>query len=172
MSGGGDIQIPTPIIGKDLIYFNSAHGPDSPILAIKKTAAGDITLKSGERSNEYIQWSIPRGGSYMHSMLLYHDRLYNMGWNGTINCYDPVTGREIYNAKLGKAKSFVASPVASDGKIYIVDEEGTVYVIKDGDTFVNLHEIPLKDNCLTAPAITDGIIFFRTQNFLIAAGKR
>jgi outer membrane protein assembly factor BamB len=35
MSGGGDVPIPTPIIGKDLIYFNSAHGTSSPILAVK-----------------------------------------------------------------------------------------------------------------------------------------
>ena len=42
MSGGGDIQIPTPIIGKDLIYFNSAHGRSSPIMAIKTSATGDI----------------------------------------------------------------------------------------------------------------------------------
>ena len=45
MSGGGDIQIPTPIVGNDLIYFNSAHGRSSPIIAVKTNAVGDITLK-------------------------------------------------------------------------------------------------------------------------------
>jgi outer membrane protein assembly factor BamB len=105
-------------------------------------------------------------------MLLYHDRLYNVGWNGAVNCIDPLTGKEIYNAKLGKTKSFIASPVASDGKIYIVDEEGTVYIIKDGDTFSLESEIPLKDICMTAPAITTGMIFFRTQHSIIAVGKK
>jgi outer membrane protein assembly factor BamB len=172
MSGGGDIQIPTPVIGKDLVYFNSAHGRSSPIMAIKKSASGDITLKDGETSNAFVQWCLPKGGSYLHTLLLYHDRLYNFNWNGTINCLDPITGREIYNAKLGKTKSFVASPVASDGKIYIVDEEGTVFIIKEGDTFVQLGEIPMNDNSMTAPAITDGMIFFRTQRYLIAVGKK
>jgi outer membrane protein assembly factor BamB len=172
MSGGGDIQIPTPIIGKDLIYFNSAHGRSSPIMAIKKNAAGDITLKDGETSNAFVQWSLPKNGSYLQTLLLYRDRLYNFNWNGTVNCLDPLTGKEIYNAKLGKTKSFVASPVASDGKIYIVDEEGTVFIIKEGDTFVQLGEIPMNDNSMTAPAITDGMIFFRTQKYLIAVGKK
>jgi outer membrane protein assembly factor BamB len=172
MSGGGDIQIPTPIIGKDLLYFNSAHGRSSPILAVRKNAAGDITLKEGETTNNYIQWSHLRGGSYMHTLLLYHNRLYNVNWNGTVNCLDPESGKEIYNGKLGKAKSFTASPVASDGKIFIVDEEGTVYIIKDGDTFVQLGEIPMNDNSMTAPAITDGMIYFRTQKYLIAVGKK
>jgi outer membrane protein assembly factor BamB len=172
MSGGGDIQIPTPIIGKDLIYFNSAHGKFSPILAIRTNATGDINLKEGETSNDYIKWYIPRGGSYMHTMILYHDRLYNVNWNGIINCLDPLTGKEIYNAKLGKSKSFIASPVASDGKIYIVDEEGIVYIIQDGDLFNLIAEIPLDDICMTAPSISDGMIFFRTQKYLIAVGNK
>jgi len=172
MSGGGDIPIPTPVIGDGLIYFNSAHGPNSPIIAVKSDAKGDITLKDGETSNNGVLWSMKRGGSYMHTMLLYRNHLYNVNWNGMVNCFDPLTGKEIYSSKLGKSKSFIASPVASDGKIYIVDEEGTVYIIKEGSEFVKLAEIPLNDKCLTAPAITDGMIFFRTQKHLIAAGKK
>jgi outer membrane protein assembly factor BamB len=172
MSGGGDIPIPTPIIGKNLIYFNSAHGKFSPIIAVRTNAAGDITLKGNETSNGGVKWSIPRGGSYMHTMLLYRDLLYNVNWNGTISCLDPASGKEVYNAKLGSAGSFIASPVASDGRIYIVDEEGTVYIIKDGNTYSLLAEVPMNDICMTAPAITDGTIYFRTQHHLIAVGKK
>ena len=171
LSGGGDVPIPTPITGNELIYFNSAHGSSSPILAVKKDASGDITLKQNERTNEYVKWSIPRGGSYIHSLLVYRDHLYNVNWNGTVQCYDAYTGNEIYNAKLGKTKSFIASPVASDGKLYIVDEEGTVFILQDGTSFKQINEIPLNDICLTAPSITDGMIFFRTQKYLIAVGK-
>jgi outer membrane protein assembly factor BamB len=172
MSGGGDIQIPTPIIGNDMIYFNSAHGKSSPIIAVKMSAAGDITLKENETSNQYIKWSLPRGGSYMHTLLLYNNHLYNINWNGTLVCLDPLTGKEIYNAKLGNTKSFIASPVASDGKVYIIDEEGTVYILQDGDSFKLVAQIPLNDICLTAPAITDGMIIFRTQRYLIGVGKK
>lgn len=172
MSGGGDIQIPTPIIGNNLVYFNSAHGKSSPIIAVRTSATGDITLKGNETANSGVQWSLPRGGSYMQTMLLYRNRLYNFNWNGSINCLDPETGKEIYNAKLGSTRSFIASPVASDGRIYTADEEGTVYIIRDGDTFELLAEIPMKDICMTAPAITDGMIFFRTQNNLYAVGKK
>lgn len=107
----------------------------------------------------------------MHTMLLYRDRLYNVNWNGVINCLDPLTGKEIYNAKLGKSDSFIGSPVAADGKIYIPGEEGTLYIIKDGDTFSLEAEIPLNDICMTSPAISEGMMFIRTQNYLIAVGK-
>jgi outer membrane protein assembly factor BamB len=108
----------------------------------------------------------------MHTLLLYNDHLYNMGWNGTVNCFDPLTGNEIFTGKLGKAKSFVASPVAADGKIYVIDEGGIVYIIQAGNEFKLLSEIPLGENCLTAPSVTDGMIFFRTQHMLIAVGKK
>jgi outer membrane protein assembly factor BamB len=172
MSGGGDIQIPTPIIGNDLIYFNSAHGKSAPIIAVKTSAKGNITLKENETSNEGIKWSLSKGGSYMHTMLLYRNHLYNVNWNGTFICLDPLTGKEIYSAKLGKTKSFIASPVAADGKVYIIDEEGTLYIIQDGESFKQLAEIPFGEVSLTAPAITDGIIFFRTQKSLWAIGKK
>ncbi len=172
MSGGGDIPIPTPVIGNNLIYLNSAHGKYSPIIAVQTNATGNITLKDKETSNEYVKWSLPQGGSYMHSLLLYNNRLYNVNWNGTVVCLDPESGKEIFRGKIGKAKSFIASPVASDGKIYIVDEDGTIYIIRDGDSFEVLNEIPLKDICMTAPSITDGMIYFRTQKYLFAVGKK
>ena len=37
---------------------------ENSFLAVKAYAVGDITLKYGERVNEYVKWSIPRGGSY------------------------------------------------------------------------------------------------------------
>lgn len=172
MSGGGDIQIPTPIIGGDLIYYNSAHGPQSPIMAVSKEAQGDITLEEGETSNEFVKWSIPRGGSYMQTMVLYEGLLYNLKWNGQLDCFDASSGEEIYHEKLGRAQSFTASPVIADGRLYAVNDEGTVYTITCGKDFEVLAENKLNETCMVTPAITDGIIFFRTQERLVAIGER
>lgn len=172
MSGGGDIPVPTPQIGNGMIYFNSAHGPASPIYAVKTDANGDITLKDGETSNEFVQWSIPRGGSYMHSLLLYNNHLYNVGWNGVVECYNPVTGERIYRKKLGNSDNFIASPVASDGKIYIISDHGDVYTLKAGDEFEVLVENELGDICMVVPALTDDVIYFRTQHSLIAISDK
>jgi outer membrane protein assembly factor BamB len=171
MSGGGDIPIPTPVIGNDIIYLNGAHGKFSPVIAVSTAAKGDISLKENETSNQFVKWSRPRGGSYMQTMLLYRGKLYNLGWNGLISCLDPQSGREIYNGKLGDSKSFVASPVASDGRIFVIDEEGTVYILNDGDEFKVIYQIALGDKSLTAPSITDGMIYFRTQKYLWCIGK-
>src|SRR5664280_3021996 len=105
-------------------------------------------------------------------MCIRDSHLYNVNWNGSVICYDAGTGKELYHAKLGNSQSFIASPVASDSKIYIVDERGTVYIISSGNSFNKIAEIPLNDICLTAPAITDGMIIFRTQKYLIGVGKK
>jgi outer membrane protein assembly factor BamB len=172
MSGGGDIPIPTPLVGKDMIYLNGSHGKLSPVIAVSTNATGDITPVEPATSNQYVKWSKPRGGSYIQSMLLYRNHLYNIGWNGVVSCMDPLTGNEIFNGKLGRANSFYASPVASDGKIFIADETGTVYILQDGNEFKLLREIPLNDNSMTAASISDGTIYFRTQKYLIAVGKK
>lgn len=168
MSGGGDIPIPTPIVSGDLIYFNSAHGKESPIYAIHTSAKGDITLKEEETSNTYVRWSIPRGASYLQTLLVYGDYLYNSGWNGSVTCYNASTGEEIWTHRAGSGNSYTASPVASDGKIYIVDDKGMVNVLKAGPEYVLLAENPLGEESMVAPAITENMIFFRTLNYLIA----
>jgi outer membrane protein assembly factor BamB len=172
MSGGGDIQVPTPIVNADLVYFNSAHGPQSPIYAIHVSAKGDLTLDEGETTNEYIHWSIPRGGAYMQTMLIYEDHLYNARWNGSVTCYNPRTGEEIWKHKAGSGNSYISSPVASDGKIYVTDDQGMVYILKAGPAYELLTQNDLGEICMATPAITEGIIFFRTINHIIAISKK
>jgi len=172
MSGGGDIQIPTPIIGEGLVYFNSAHGPSSPIIAIDVQAKGDITLNEGETTNDYVKWSVPRGGSYMQTMVLYKGLLYNLKWNGQLDCYDAMTGEDVYREKLGRAQSFTASPVIADGRLYAVNDDGKVYTVKSGKEFNVIAENDLNDLCMVTPSITEGIVFFRTQERLVAISQK
>lgn len=170
MSGGGDIPIPTPVTGENLIYFNSAHGRKSPIFAVKKDAVGDITLTEDQVSNDFIAWSLPRAGSYMQTMVLYEGLLYSCDWNGGISCFDALTGQRIYRNKLG-SNSFTASPVIADHKLYISDDEGNVYIVQTGKDFKLLNTSPIGDVCMTSPAIASGLMIFRTQHYLIAVGN-
>ncbi len=168
MSGGGDIPIPTPVFSGDRIFFNSAHGKTSPVMSVSVDARGNITLPEGQTSSEFVRWSLPRGGSYMGTMLVYGDYLYNAGWNGKLVCYNSQTGQEIYAQKPGNGKSYTSSPVASDGIIYITDNDGTVYSVKAGSEFRVLAENKLHETIMSTPAISQGFLFFRTQNHLVA----
>jgi outer membrane protein assembly factor BamB len=61
---------------------------------------------------------------------------------------------------------FWASPIAADGKIYVVNEEGTTYVIKAGDTPAVIATNKIGEEVVATPAIASGAIFLRTSERL------
>lgn len=168
MHGGGDAPVPTPILIHDLIFINNAHGKMSPIYAIKKTAKGDITLRDKETSNEHIAWSIKRGGSYMQSPLVYGNYLYNMRGNGLLSCFNAKTGELIYKEGTKPGCGITASGLASDGHLFFSTEKGDVYVIKAGPTYELVAKNSLGDIIMATPAISNGTMFFRTMNYVMA----
>ncbi len=171
MKGGGDAPVPTPVFAHDLIFINSAHGRMSPIYAIKPDAIGDITLSEDETSNEYIVWSIKRGGAYMTSPLIYGDYLYNLKNNGLLSCFNARTGELMYKEAIKPSGGISASGVASDGKLFFTSEMGEVFVVKAGPVYELLSKNPLGDICMSTPAIAKGAMYFRTQHSVIAVGK-
>jgi outer membrane protein assembly factor BamB len=169
MAGGGDIPVPTPIVSHDLIFITNAHGGKSPIYAVKPTATGDITLKDSETANAHVAWSAPRDGAYMQTPLVYGDLLYVCKDNGVLSVFDVRTGQRHFQARLADGQTgFSASPVASNGRIYFTSEEGDVYVVKAGTVFEQLAVNPLGEVAMATPAISDGMMFFRTRGHLVA----
>jgi len=169
LNGGGDIPVPVPVVGNGLFYITNAHGAMSPIYAIKETATGDISLAGGATSNEHIAWSVPRDGAYLISPVLYKDLLYVTKSNGVINAFDAKTGDKVYQERLGSgATAFTSSTIAADGKVYFTSEDGDVYVVKAGRTFELLATNPLGGITMASPAVSEGVLYFRTSNKLIA----
>ena len=173
LKGGGDIPVPTPVVAHGLIFIMNAHGRLSPIYAVKLNAAGDISLQGDQQSNSGITWSVSRGGAYMQTPLVYGDYLYSCQINGILTCYEAKTGKLLYNERLGTGRSgFTASPVAANGKLYFSSEDGDVYVVQAGPVFKVLATNPMGEVCMATPAISEGILFFRTQGHLVAIGEK
>lgn len=172
LKGGGDIPVPTPFFAHGLIYIHSAHGKSSPIYAIRPTAKGDISLSGDNTSNEYIAWSIKRGAAYIPTDLVYGDYLYNLSEGiGKLTCFDALTGKVIYEQSMPEARVISASGIATDGKLYYTNEDGTVFVVKAGNAFELIAKNRLEDTVMATPAISDDHLYFRTQHYLIAVGK-
>ena len=168
LSGGGDIPVPTPIVAHDLVFITSAHGPASPIYAIRLAASGDISLAENTTSSLYVAWSVPRDGAYMITPLVYGDYLYSSKNNGVINCFEARSGNRVYQERLGDGTTgFTASPVAADGKLYFSSEDGDIYVVKAGSKFEVLAKNSMGEICMATPAISEGSLFFRTQGHVV-----
>lgn len=171
MSGGGDIPIPTPIVWKDLIYFNSAHGRHVPLMAIKNTAQGEVAYPENESDpGDPFAWFYDRQGAYMSSVLVYDNLLYRLRWNGNLSVFDARSG-ELYYSETVNPSSFVACPVASDGRIYMVSEVGDLYIAAAGKEFKLEKKIPLGEVSLVTPGISDGMLVLRTSSRLIGVSS-
>jgi outer membrane protein assembly factor BamB len=166
-----EVTIPTPVVGKELVYITSGNRPIQPIFAIKPGAAGDISLKKEEDKNSHIVWSKMRGGPYMPTPILYGPYLYTCSNSGIVTCYEAKTGKEIYRKRMGDG-SYTASPVAADGRLYFCAEKGEVRVIKAGPSFELLSINTMDDYVMATPAISNGSLFVRTQHFLISLGAK
>jgi outer membrane protein assembly factor BamB len=169
LDGGGDIPVPRPVAGGGLVFITNAHGRLSPVYAIRETATGDISLKPGETTNEHVAWSVPRGGAYMITPVLYDGLLYVSRNNGVFKAFEAASGREVYEQRLGDGTTgFTASLVAADGKVYFSSEDGDVFVVKAGREFALLAKNPVGEILMATPAISEGALYFRTDKSLVA----
>jgi outer membrane protein assembly factor BamB len=169
LNGGGDIPVPTPVFGNALVFLTSAHGPLSPVYAVKADAQGEISLAPDQTTSAGIAWSHPREGSYMATPLVYGDALYVVRWNGVLSVFDVKSGTRVYQQRLGGGTSaFTASPVANNGRIYFTSEEGDVYVVRAGAKYELLATNKLDAVCLASPAISEGKLYFRTKDHVLA----
>ncbi|MGH9195147.1 MAG: PQQ-binding-like beta-propeller repeat protein, partial [Acidimicrobiia bacterium] len=62
--------------------------------------------------------------------------------------------------------TFTASPVAFDGKILLVSEDGDTFLLKAGPTHEVLHTNALGEAVYASPAISQGAIFIRGEKNL------
>ena len=76
----------------------------------------------------------------------------------------------MFEKRLGLDSACSASLVAADGKIYCPVEEGVVYVLKAGATLDVLAKNQMGEPCLATPAISQGVLYFRTAGSLMAVG--
>jgi len=166
-----EITVPTPFLGKGLIWFTSGYSPVQPIYAVRPGATGDISLKEKETKSASIAWSKQKGGPYMPTPIVYGDYLYACANSGLLTCYEAETSKQVYSERLGGAGGFTASPVAADGRLYFTGEESGVRVVKAGPKFELLAINPVGESCLATPAISDGLLFVRSEKHLIALGR-
>ena len=128
--------------------------------------SGDISLKEGKTSSEFIAWSQPKAGPYNPSTLIYDERLYVLYDAGIVRCFAAGDGKEIFGQqRLHNGRAFTSSPWAYDGKVFFLNEDGLTFVLKAADQFEVLHTNSLAedDMCMATPAIAGDRLLIRTS---------
>lgn len=153
--------IPMALHHDGRIYLSRGYR-SGPYLAIRPGGRGDI-------SKTHVEWRVDAGAPYISSLVHYDGLLYMAGDVGVITCVDAATGARVWQERMGGV--YTASPVAGDGKIYLASESGDVMVLRAGRTPEILARNTLDARLLASPVISQGRLFLRSDDEVIAIGK-
>lgn len=112
--------------------------------------------------------------SWLASPILYDGQVYLMTGKGLVTCLDARTGEVKYEgARTPVPGSFMASPVAFEGKVLLFSEDGDAHVIKAGPKHEVLRTNALGEEIYASPAISSGRLFIRgAQHLFCIRGAR
>ena len=83
-------------------------------------------------------------------------------------CLDGKAGEDLYWERLGAVVN--SSPFASDGHIYLSDNDGKTFVVKAGRAFKLLATNPLGERITASPAVTGNRLIYGTDSHLYCIG--
>ena len=145
---------------RDWKQFQERRVGENALRAYRLGGEGDLT-----ESNAL--WKNPRSLPNVPSPLVYQGILYTLKEGGILTSFDPKSGEILKQARVqGALGAYFSSPVAADGKIYTVSEDGKAAVIRAGAQWEVLAVNDLGDGCRATPAIADGRIYLRTYGTL------
>jgi len=190
--GGDCLTGHDPATGKELwrgYGLNAKRGEWMRIVA-SPVSAGGVAIAAGPKKEPLLAFHTDKSGDISETGLawkfderktpdvctpaFYQGKLFVLdGDSKTLTCLDPKTGAKKWQGSLDTRSVIRSSPVAADGKIYIIDEKGTVFVCGAGDEFQVLSKIEMGDaeGTRASIAISDGQLFIRTTQALYCVGK-
>jgi outer membrane protein assembly factor BamB len=96
--------------------------------------------------------------------------VYTLKDGGLFASLDARDGTAIKYERLPANGNYYASPVAGDGKIYLLNEEGRLTVLRAGREWEVLSTSRFEEDTYATPAIADGRIYLRTAGHLYCFG--
>ena len=148
---------PRPVFGHDLVF--AIIDRDRPELwAIRPDGNGDV-------SGTHVAWKESRGMPQRCSPLLVDDLLFVVNRDGIATCLEAKTGQPVWKERLRGRYS--ASPIYSDKRIYLFNEDATTTIIRPGKEFEVVATNALAEQSLLATPAVDGDAFVvRTESYL------
>ena len=127
----------------------------------------------GDVSATHVDWVVNRPLGNVPTPLIYDGVIYSVRNAGILTSIDAQTGEILKQGRLPDALgAYYASPVAADGKLFFLDEEGTLTVVRAGGQWTVLHSLALGEGGNATPAIVDGRLYVRTHEKLYCFGEQ
>jgi outer membrane protein assembly factor BamB len=138
----------------------AGHG----LTAVRLAGQGDITSSN-------VVWRVKKSYPSIPAPLIYRGVMYLMKEGGIVSTIDPASGAVLKQGRTPDAlEDYYASPVAADGKIFVVSASGKVTVLKADAQWEILATNDLGEEVWATPAIAGNNLYIRTRNALYSFG--
>ena len=166
----------TPVGNEELLFVDSYErmtGRTGTLAAIRCGAAGDISLKGKETTSASVAWSIQHSGYRVASPTLFDGRLYAFDQNGGIvHCFDAKTGEKVFRQRLPAGKGVMASPIATDNGLYVLNFDGVTTILDSGPELKVRATNTIDDLCWASMAVAGNRLLIRGATGLYCVGGK
>jgi hypothetical protein len=153
----------TPVSGDGVVVGISSGLMGGRAIAVRPGGSGDVTESQRVWRLERVK-SQPIGSGVIHE-----GYLYLIGQDGIASCLELKTGNELWEERLkgpGVKGSSWSSMLLADGKIYVPNQSGDVFVLRAGPKFQLLATNSVYEPTNASLAASDGDLFLRTDKSL------
>jgi outer membrane protein assembly factor BamB len=186
INGHEGVQAYDPKTGQELWFCKGFNGRGEPtvtpagdLLCVVNGLAGDFYSVrpggEGDVTATHMAWHTPRkGGRDCPSPIVVGNYIIVCDMGGVATCYDAIDGRIHWKDRLpGK---FSASPIAANGLVYFINEEGVTRVIEPGPALkiVAENSLPADEQEIFRASISpsEGKLFIRSTSVLYCIGRK
>jgi len=161
--------VPSPAPGGGVVLACAPKG--SPIYAVKLGGKGALDDSAVAWKSQDRQVS-----SDVSTPLFYKGRFYILNSDRKVlSCVEPATGKVLWTGNLESKAKIEASPTGADGKIYVMNFRGDVFVLGTDEAFEVLGTAAMGDegdnNIRSSIAVSQGDLFIRTVSKLYCIGR-
>jgi len=165
----------SPVVRGTTMFI--AHGEENMgTTEMGMVAAIDLAGKTGEIPISELRWKVYGFMPTFSSPLLDGNRLTVIDNGAVVGAFDVNTGTQLWSRSLGTLQK--GSPALADGKLYVGTENGKVFILRPGETGVEvLSEVVLgnpadPDVIFASPVVAGGRVYVTSMERLYAIGPK
>lgn len=152
----------SPVLAENLIIASCGSGASGKTLMAVRPASkakpASVAYKIEDRTVPFVPSVIVANGL----LFTFHDQ-------GQVVCRDVQTGAEKWAEKPGGR--FFGSPVCVEDRLYCMNLDGDVVVLRAAEKYELLAVNPLGEKTQATPAVADGVLYLRTLTKVFAVGQ-
>ncbi len=159
--------IATPVFYKNRVYVATGQDPEHG-QGMGMLSCIDAS-KSGDVSKTGTIWNYKGLHRSISTVAIYDDLVYATDYTGRLHCLDANSGKLYW---MHDTESNIwSSPLVTDNKVYVGNEDGVLTIYKTGKTLNVLNTIEMNASIYSSPVAANSVLYIATQTHLYAVEK-